>query len=100
MKKLLLVATIGVAGLMNANNVEHNDKKKEDEITKAESKAEKESVKQTHCSPVTYDGPCTGRSFPDTICWEVGNWNSLVSAINCFADTYEQILEDDCDGGI
>ena len=85
MKKIFLIAALGVAGLASANNV---DLKKDDHKEKTEKKNananQDDPESKMQCVQVGMLVWCTNEVVPDTVCWGPGFGTS----------TYQQAMAD------
>jgi hypothetical protein len=94
MKKFLLVATMCVAGLASANNLEKN---KEDQPKKVEQNKDAETPPRQLCTAITIVIMCdTSQNFNNTYCWEEGNQASFESAIHCYETEHQMFNDEIC----
>lgn len=89
MKKIILIAAIGVAGLTSAKNIDVKEKEKEKEDKKTEQTEKKTSESgdptgRMQCISVGMYVWCTGEVASDTVCWGSGSGTA----------TYEQAIAD------
>lgn len=88
MKKILLLITFAIAGLVNAKSIDLEKGKKEREKTekKSEKKTESDSsVKKMNCIQNAMFVWCTGEFYHDTVCWGEGSGTA----------TYQQAIADE-----
>ncbi|MDQ1097589.1 MULTISPECIES: hypothetical protein [Chryseobacterium] len=87
MKKIILVAALGIAGLASAKNIDvkkdKNDEKIEKKSKDTKSSEESEALKM-QCMQVGMLVWCTNEVVSDTVCWGEGSGTS----------TYEQAVSD------
>ena len=96
MKKILLVATMCVAGLASANNpVKENQPTVEKKETQ-KGKEDEKPLKQL-CTAITIVIMCdTSQNFNNTYCWEEGSQASFNEAIHCYETEYQIFNEELC----
>jgi len=85
MKKIFLIAALGVAGLASANNIylKKDGDKEKTEMKKANSNQEDPNGKM-QCQQVGMLVWCTNEVVPDTMCWGEGSGTA----------TYQQAVQD------
>jgi hypothetical protein len=74
MKKILLVATMSVAGLVSAKNAEEKKRTKEVEKKEAVKEAESKEAEALKIQCINYGMfiECTGEVIPDQVCYGEG----------------------------
>lgn len=80
MKKLFLIATIGVAGFLSANSVVNDSNKSN--LTKIDNKEFVQQYCQEYVMVVWCD---KSKNTVDTVCYELGNAQSKNEAYECMA---------------
>ncbi len=87
MKKILLIATIGVAGLLSAKGLEE---------TKIETCQEGKTPPDFICTQVDIPIWCTGETITNSYCWIDGDQASFTEALECYETEYEMFNEELC----
>lgn len=100
MKKIILVATICVAGLASAKGlVKNHIENQPATVENKEVEKEKDSEKPLRqlCSAITVIIVCDqSQNFDNTYCWEEGNTASFQEAIHCYNTEYEMFNAEIC----
>ncbi|KUJ56290.1 hypothetical protein [Chryseobacterium aquaticum] len=83
MKKLLLIATIGIAGCLSANNSINNCNKEKMKEKEENIVTKKEAIQQ-YCQEYVMVVWCDkSKNAVDTVCYELGNEQSRDEAYEC-----------------
>ncbi len=97
MKKIVLLAALGVAGLVSAKGLEEikptiNDKKVENtEPVKSEAQ------KKLLCTSITINIMCdASQSFNNSYCWTEGSQASFLEALHCYEQEYTAFNNEIC----
>jgi hypothetical protein len=84
MKKIFLIATLGVAGLASANGLTDNT-------------VETEAPKKQLCTQITINIMCdSSQNFNNTYCWTEGNNASFQEALHCYETEYQMFNDELC----
>lgn len=95
MRKIILLAAFGVAGLVSAKNGE--EVKPEKQNAKVENKQEAEKPLKQLCSAITIVIMCdTSQNFNNTYCWEEGSQAPFNEAIHCYETEAQMFNEEIC----
>ncbi len=95
MKKIILLAAFGVAGLVSAKSLD--EIKPEKQNVKVENSQEAEKPLRQLCSAITIVIMCdTSQNFNNTYCWEEGSQASFEEAIHCYETEYQMFNDELC----
>jgi hypothetical protein len=95
MKKIVLLATICVAGLVSAKGMVENNIENQSAANQKDKEAEK-PLKQL-CSTITINIMCdSSQSFNNTYCWTEGNTASFQEALHCYETEYQMFNDELC----
>jgi len=86
MKKIILVATICVAGLASAKS----------SVDSNVNKSDVEKPFGQICTTISIPIWCTGGTIDNSYCWQEGDQQSFDDAIHCFETEYQMFNEELC----
>lgn len=100
MKKILLAATICIAGLASANNLSKNHIENQPTLVEnkePEKETEAEKPLKQLCTSITIVIMCdTSQNFNNSYCWEEGSQSSFNEAIHCYETEYQMFNDELC----